>query len=305
MNDSIKVARLAVTEIYQNVLSHFLNTAVANNKNLLSTFQSELKKFSQQRESLRKRLVPNLSDVNHEQQFVDLMKEEIEREIQEKKLIDTFSDNITETENNNMKHFLMHLPNITRYLLQLFDNFVMKEDLENVQLEHVERISMKQMLLNRKRNQEGIEPFDENRPAFRRRKWPQLSAVMEPMDFMTAVPNPRVNMNAQSISNLSETRDPGDGSKKVTKRAAPGVTKKLDGSDVEKLDQLESLDTGLSRGAIVEQEKCYEEYQKDLAERIDSCRAAIDDSRNDTQLLNQNWRVCSLKLKPNYIFEPI
>lgn len=200
----------------------------------------------------------------------------------------------------------MHLPNVTQYLLQLFDNFVMKEDLENVQVEHVQRISMKQMLLNMKRKEGGEESFDENRPAFRRRKWPQLSAVMEPIEFITAVPNPRSNLNAQSVSNLSEKRDPDDGSKKVKRNGVTGISKKLiDSSDVEKLDQLESLDTGLSRGAIVEQEKCYQEYEKDLADRIESCSAVIDDSRNDSQQLNQNWRVCSLKLKPNYIFEPI
>ena len=123
---------------------------------------------------------------------------------------------------------------------------------------------------------------------------------MEPIDFITAVPNPRTNLNAQSVSNLSEKRE------NVSKRnGVTGVSKKLDSSDAEKLDQLESLDTGLSRGAIVEQEKCYQEYEKDLSERIDSCSSVIEDSRSESQQLNQNWRICSLKLKPNYIFEPI
>ncbi|OHT16224.1 hypothetical protein TRFO_13395 [Tritrichomonas foetus] len=288
MNESVRVARDTISIIYQNVSKHFNDTAIEYRKDIQESFEKELEDLSQKLNQLKLRLVPSLSDANRDQDFKDLMKEEIDREIEEKKAIDSFIDTVMDSENIMMKSFLIHLPTITRYCLQMFDSFVMTEDLEKCKMVQAERVSMKQMLMNMKRK-EGDAPFSENRPAFRMRKWPQLNACMPSMDFMTAVQNPRIS------DNFSRKTKKAYGAKKTIEPAAC----------IEKLIQLESLDTGLSRGAIVEQEKCYELYEAELSERIETCRAIVDEYKAKAAELNQNWRQCSLKLKPNYIFEPV
>ena len=285
INESIRITRDTVTKIYQNVLIYFQSTTASGRAELQSDFEEKIKKLNEQRNQLKLRLVPQLSDSNKENEFKDLMKEEIEREIEEKKVIDSFNDSVMDYENNMMKTFLIHLPSITKYALSMFDNFVMNEDLVTFKVVNAERVSMKQMLLNMKRN-EGDKPFSENRPAFRMRKWPQLNAVMSSMDFMTAAQSPRINEST---------------SRKIKKL----TTKKIMDAAVEKLPPLESLDTGLSRGAIVEEEKCYISYENALSERIENYREVVEQARAKSDELNKNWRVCSLKLQPNYIFEPV
>lgn len=300
MNESIQVARQAITKIYQSLLSYFLNSAELNEKTLSLNFEKEMQDLLIQRNALKEQLVPNLADSNKEDEFVELMKKENERELEEKKTIDSYVDKITESESQLTRSFLTQLPIVTQYLLDIFDRFVLAEDLREVKLEKAERVSMKQMLLNMKKREESDGTFDENRKAFKKRQWPLLdtAGLQQNMEFITSVPNPR---------SLDTSSKKGNGKKVPNAFLA---LKKIQQAFVEtveppKIEPLESLDTGLSRGAIVEQEKCYEAYQSNYTDRFELYKQKIEEARDRTTQLNQNWRVCSLKLNPNYIFEPI
>jgi hypothetical protein len=285
--ESIKVIRSAVTTIFQCVTSFYEGATLASLEEARSAFQKEIATFGVSRAAIRERLTPQLADPNNRAAFAALLKEEETRVAAEAKVIAAYQGVIVDAEQLGMKNFVGHLPIVVRETLALLDMFLLEEDVVSGHVASPERATLTQMLKDQSRRQNGSEPFDELRP-FRHRNWPRLDLVMAPMEALLGPGSPIVAV--------------------VSRKGRKPSTIRVSKSGVEPVDktpQQTSLDTSLTRGAIVERNACYGHYETELQQRIGSFKAEVNGIGAEIKAQNLNWRRCVLSLKPGIVFPPM
>lgn len=284
--ESVKVVRESVRVIFDAIYKHYCDAISESEAELRKNFQKEIKAYAMKWETLKGKLTPQLSDPNQISVLKELVSNEQARAIEEANLLSSYYNTLIETENDGMRQFTSHLPVVVKAALQMFDGFVMGADLVNGRAENAERMTIMQMLKDQSRRENGKEPFDEKRP-FRRREWPQLNVVMPGME--------QVLMELGKTTSAASSRR---GRKTATQ-------KQKDEAEPEKTAQQTSLDTGLNRGVIVEQNRVYEQYEQELNNRLASLKSEYSSAKLSADERTGNWRLCVLSLRPDWVFPPV
>jgi hypothetical protein len=276
--ETVQIVRAATKTFFECVLSLYEASVLGSLRDVKTTFNQEMSGHQRSRRSNVKKLTPRLADVNREDAFSQVLKEEQLRAVDEQGLIQSYNTAVIDTELAGMKNFMSHLPAIVKTTLLLFDSFVMKDDLISGRVADAERQPLIHLMRDQARRQRGAEPIDEIRP-FRHRNWPQLNLVMVPMEPFIAAPE-----------GSHKGKRPGKGREKPVEEA------------VERTMKQKSLDTPLSRGVIVERNLCYDRYERDLGERMSAFKAEVEGLLANWKAQTENWRLSVLSLKPEVVF---
>ena len=287
--ESVSVVRESVRVIFDSLEMHYSQYLSKCETQLSTSFESDMNAYAKKRETFKSKLTARMADANNLSILQSLVKDEEARALEESTLISTWYSSLIQLENSAMRGFTNHLPIVVKALLKIFDAFVISADLINCPMENCERLTMAQLLKDKFRRENGTEPFDHHRP-FRIRTWPQLSVIMPAIEpFLTDSTAPA----SQATSRRGRRAN-------FTPKKKPEQVQ-----EPEKTAQQTSLDTGLSRAVIVEQNRVYEEYEKALNERLSTVTARRDELRETTKAQTENWRRCVLALRPDWIFPPI
>lgn len=286
--ESVSVVRDSVRVIFDSLERHYSLYLSQCETQLSTRFESDMNAYAKKRETFKSKLTARLADANNLTILQSLVKDEEARALEESTLISTWYLSLIQLENSAMRGFTTHLSIAVKALLKIFDAFVISADLINCPMENCERLTMAQLLKDKFRRENGTEPFDHHRP-FRIRTWPQLNVIMTAIEpFLTDSTAPA----SQATSRRGRRTT-------ITPKKKPEQMQ-----EPEKTVQQTSLDTGLSRAVIVEQNRVYEEYEKALMERLSSVTARRDELRETTKAQTENWRRCVLALRPEWIFPP-
>jgi hypothetical protein len=289
--ESVTAARAATAAIF-DCLSVFYETAVVSSMSEVRvTFEHEIAAFERRRIALREKLTPQLADPNRSAEFSELLKQEEARAIEENSLINSYAGTVAEMEKTGMKNFIGRLPIVVRAALSVFDVFPVDADLACGAAADCQRATMAQMLREDHRLSQSDEPMDEHRP-FRRRNWPQLNTVMAAAERLGGARSSGGSKNGRA-KRLSSTADVPP--KKMPSAEDPG----------EKTPLQNSLDTTLTRGVIIERNRCYEHYEREFSERVQAFTQEMDGQREKTNAQNTTWRLSVLSLKPETVFPPL
>ena len=276
--------------IYDAFEQFYTNLVLAQRSEVQQKFDADLKELNEEKLENKKLLTPALADSNNSQQFSDLLNNELERTNKESKLILDFQNNIIETERKVSQMFINQLPTVTLAALQLFDKFILVDDLNNGTAPGAKRRTMKEMLKDQKRKEEGG-PQDAVRNA-RSRQWPGLPLIMAPLSV--APP-----------AELERSKEIGQGSKggsrkkkrRTLEKNASTSSKEVDLKVEEVSVSLTSLDTQLHRGTIVERNRCFDEYENDLKKRLDDFQEYTQSLVNDMNAFTTHWNKCVAQLR--------
>ena len=285
---SITLTREATTLIYDNFGQYYYQNSVSSHQRLKEDIEEKLEKERLQWEINKKMLTPKIADPNNIKALKDLVKNELDREKEEKESIDAFESSVIESERGVMNQFTTHIPMITTSLMSLFDKFPLFEDLVDGPTESKERKSLKELLKTKERKASSL-PEDPDRP-FHCKQWPTLPYVMEPMTTIVPPPTPEPVTNSKtSIATLK---------KKIKKKEKEPI-KTL---EIESMPPITTIDTQLHRGVIVERNNAFELYQNELKNRIAEFQRNVETMKDETAKFANYWKSAVKALCPNFIF---
>ncbi|EAX80109.1 hypothetical protein TVAG_534150 [Trichomonas vaginalis G3] len=245
-----------------------------------------MKELRTQRDQNVKALSPKLSDSNNISELKKLYNSEEERRKNELTVIQNYENSIIETEKNVMNMFTSHLPLITSSLMSLFDKFPLLEDLIPGPVANEERRTLKSLIKDKERKSMQL-PDDQDRP-FHVRQWPTLPLTMEPLSSMTS----------QTESQDQQTKEKNSGRKTVKKPKKSDAIKSVESA---MMPIITSIDTSMYRGVIVERNRSFEEYQREMKSRVTSFETYINFMKEETQKFSEFWLKSINNLCPRFV----
>lgn len=284
------VARSAAKVIFDCFEKFYDNMVVTSRADVQQKFEADMKTLQQERTKNKAALTPALADPNNAEQFAVLINTEQDRTVKESKAIMEFQGGVLTCEKNVAHLFMTHIPTVAQMCLQLFDGFILTDDLKQGAAPGAKRKTMKE-LLKEKMRQEGAGQVDQSRNV-KIRNWPALPAQMSPL-------NPQSPKDAPGTAEKSER----SGSRKKKSRSKP--EKSTSGEAPQEKETgvvLSSLDTLLHHGAIVERNRCFDEYEEKLKKRIDEFQEYTKSLINDMNAFTAHWKLCVQKIRPNSTF---
>ncbi|EAY11053.1 hypothetical protein TVAG_044770 [Trichomonas vaginalis G3] len=284
------VARSAAKVIFDCFEKYYDQMVVTARSDVQQKFEVDMKQLQAERTKNKQNLTPALADPNNSEQFAQLINQEQDRTAKESKTIMEFQGGVLSAEKHVAQLFMTHIPVVSQMCLQLFDGFILTDDLKQGAAPGAKRKTMKE-LLKEKMRQEGNGPVDQTRNV-KIRQWPALPAQMSPL-------NPQTPTEGTGTAEKSER----SGSRKKKRPAKTEKTVAAEPSnDKESGVVLSSLDTVLHHGAIVERNRCFDEYEEKLKKRIDEFQEYTKSLINDMNAFTAHWKLCVQKIKPNNSF---
>jgi hypothetical protein len=269
------------------VLSLFEIDAVGKTRaDVQVKFDSDLRKLTKRRAEHNAHLNPKLADKNREVEWNKLCAEEAKRAETEAGLIARFNSEVIACEFRGCKLYSTHLGMVASHALELFDSYVVIEDLTGSATADVPRKTMKELMKEKARKGTGAN--DPNGRPFHTRDWPTLPMVMAPLLSITAQKRTDTPPSEPLASAVRSKRERG---RRDTEKSAPAEPAK------EFVQVSESLDTALSRGLIVERNHSYESYQAALAKRLHEFQIYIDSLKAEADGFTVYWQKCVASLK--------
>jgi len=285
--NTVNIARDTSRIVYGLFSRYYLDLVNSQRSAIQQNFDASYRETTEARQKNKMQLNPRLADKNNETLFNALLESEVTRSAQEAQIILSYQNEIVECEKHVMQLFCSQITSITSSLLSLFDRTAIIEDLKNGKIEGAERKTMKELLKEKKRQELG--GSEDGRPV-RIRQWPGLPLIMEPM-----VLNNTEASNVQMSSSRSASR------KKKKKNERGTAPSESSTNNADNTPQLSSFETVLHRSAIVERNKCYDDYEQLLKKRIDDFRQYTKSLIDDTNGFKTHWKQCVFSLKPELL----
>lgn len=286
VSQSLPLLREATVLIYDCVVKYYADKIELLTVDNKDEFNNKMKELRTQRDQNVKALSPKLSDSNNISELKKLYNSEEERRKNELTVIQNYENSIIETEKNVMNMFTSHLPLITSSLMSLFDKFPLLEDLIPGPVANEERRTLKSLIKDKERKSMQL-PDDQDRP-FHVRQWPTLPLTMEPLSSMTS----------QTESQDQQTKEKNSGRKTVKKPKKSDAIKSVESA---MMPIITSIDTSMHRGVIVERNRSFEEYQREMKSRVTSFETYINFMKEETQKFSEFWLKSINNLCPRFV----
>jgi hypothetical protein len=182
-----------------------------------------------------------------------------------------------------MTVFISRLPIVTQTLLQMFDAFVMPEDLAPGQVESARRATLREMLKERERHvaSPGTDPA---RP-FPQRQWPTLPITMSMREVVVET---KVEVPIPTRGARSARRQKPDKSQKAPDKNPQAGNMPL----------LTSYETLLHRTVIIHRNEVYNDYQQHLIQRTEQFGNYVDALKQEAEAFTEHWMESVRSLNP-------
>ncbi|OHT07376.1 hypothetical protein TRFO_24462 [Tritrichomonas foetus] len=298
VQNSENIARELQKSMY-HIFTMFYTELVAKDRaEAQINFDEEMKKLAKQRNTNKSKMSPDLADLNKLNELKQLIDSENDRSSRELECINNYSQQIVDCETKGMNMFSLHLPDFTQKLLSLFDKFVQKEDLVNGESTNISRKTMRELMKDKGRRSVAANNDPNGRP-FHTRDWPTLSIVMDPIINQTICHPSTPSQNRQSDSHNSNRSVSLNKKKKPTKSGLLPIEEPVQQTQAQQMPILNSLDTSLNRGVIVERNNGYSEYETALGKRLDDFAVYLQTLKEETDAFSRYWTKCIYTLNPN------
>jgi hypothetical protein len=274
--ESIETANMSIPYVWTLFINFYLDFIQFQTNEIQSTFNETLQGLRTVRQTHRDTLGPRIVDANNESLLSELIRTETVRITEEQRLITLFNNENTQIEETTMRIFAANVQSLAQQFLQLFDVFVLPEDLKDGSIPTARRLTLKQMLKEKQRR--AASPAnDANRP-FSQKQWPALTIPFAGR----AEPAPE-----QSDSSPSRKGKRRRGSELPEKASVM----------TDKLQALLSLETQIHRAVIIHRNQICSEYESHLAERLQGFKDSVLALRLEAQHFSEHWDKCLTSLR--------
>ena len=276
---SAQTAARNLIKVFFDCLESYYNTAVLKLRGGIQTkYEEIIGEINTQKDQHKKKLNPVLAGPNNEQLFNQLLAEENDRFNVETRTIIEYQNQVLENEKRVASIFIVQLNVVSGLLLQLFDSFVTIDDVQfDTSLsQSVQRKTMKELL----KDQQRVKLL---KKSTQMRQWPQLA----PYSFQTGL-----FLTSYNDSDVSRTSSRKRRVRRSTDKSPDTFTVDKDNSP-----PLQSYDTQLQRGTIVERNRAYEEYEMAMRSRMENFRDYSNSFINDMAAFQEYWKKCVTNLK--------
>ena len=291
---SAEVAKGIVDKVYELFTRYYTDTIMIKRDEMQREFDGTLQQLAKERREHRDALKPPLADSNNVEALKQLLEEERCRRERERHIVNEYGDSVYIAEGKSMKMFIEHIPIVTRTFLQMFDSFVLPEDLFEAKIENPRRLTLRELLKEQQRKATNPAPSSDYGRPFALKQWPTVLSVMTPMiDVQLS------NHNRDDLSSvlLPSSRRGTARRKKVGDRASAKAQDMKLFASADKLPTQTSLETPIHRSTVLTRNQSYNEYETALGTRIDEFRAYMDSLRNENNQFFEHWKVCVKQLK--------
>lgn len=289
---STDVAKDTIEKVYDLFTRYYTDSVTMKRDKLQQEFDDALRQLTKERREHRDALKPSLADSNNVAALQELLEEERCRRQRETQIVSDYGDSVYLAEGKSMKMFIEHIPIVTRTFLQMFDSFVLPEDLIEAKIENPRRLTLRELLKEQQRK--AANPVSDSTRPFPLKQWPTIMSVMGPMLDVQLSNHTRDDLS--SVLLMSGRK----GQVRKRKGSERMSQKQLDAklfASAEKMASQTSLETPIHRNTIITRNQSYSNYETALGERIDGFKAYMASIREENSQFFEHWKLCVKQLK--------
>jgi hypothetical protein len=288
--DSYEIGKSCEELIFNLFGDFYKQKLIKERESLQIKFDNDLRALTNERKVNENQMGARLSDLNLTTEFREVADRERGRTERESQLIAALKKASLEIEREIMLSYVKILPVITTTLLKLFDNFLLIEDLIPGE-QPLPRRTLRSLIQDKERN--GNKTNISERP-FHLREWGTLRVVMAPIAKLTPppVPDPEVTGKVAGRSRRKRHGTP-----------APVVEQPT--GEIEEMPVVSSLETQLHRSVIIERNKEYGRYEKELTKHLEDMDLYIQSLDEGTQAFTKHWMERMHSINPDIVIPAV